>query len=96
MGFCLLVCVCAFFWFCFVIFLNEETTDSMVRGKKHGKSALQSHNAFIAFSVRPHFPGYFMRGRKEAEGRKKPLIQRTPKEAELLAGGRAKNEMAHR
>lgn len=42
------------------------------RGKKHGKSALQSHKALVAFSVRPHFPGYFIRGRKEAEGRKNP------------------------
>lgn len=59
-------------------FSNEETTKKMVGGKKHGKSSLQSHNAFIEISVRPSFPGYstnFMRDKKEAEGSLKNKIK---------------------
>lgn len=60
-------------------FSNEETTKKMVGGKKHGKSSLQSHNAFIEISVRPSFPGYstnFMRDKNEAEGSLKNKIKK--------------------
>lgn len=70
LGFCLCVCVSWVFLVLFCFF-NEETTKTMVRGKKHGRSALQSHNALIVFSVRPHFPAYFMMGKKGSRGEEK-------------------------
>lgn len=72
-------------------FLNEETTKRMVRGKKHGKSSLQSHNAFIAFSVRPHFQAILWGAERKQRGEKTPNnSQRTPEAGKLLAGGRAR------